>query len=235
MSDCWRARPSCCRWRRLAIGDSTADSSGTPGTLAFWGGFDSRTLAGDADNLDWDGKVSVVHLGIDRQFSEKLLAGIALSSNQSSFDYEDTADTATAAAGEYRYNSVNLHPYFGWYPSDELRLWGTLGFGSGEIELETDSETDAVQATDSTQLSLSGGFSRRVLSSARSSGGTNTLSVKGDVSLVQVDVEENTEANFAAQEVGSHASARYCYRANNRRRLASGGRCDTIGRGRRAF
>ena len=103
--------------------DSSADSSGTPGTLAFWGGFDSRTLAGDADNLDWDGKVSVVHLGIDRQFSEKLLAGIALSSNQSSFDYEDTVDT-TATTGEYRYNSVNFHPYFGWYPSDELRLWG---------------------------------------------------------------------------------------------------------------
>ena len=158
----------------LPLAAAGSNSSATPGTLAFWGGLDSRTLAGDADNLDWDGKVSVVHLGIDRQFSEKLLAGVALSSNQSSFDYEDTA-TSTATTGEYRYNSVNLHPYFGWYPSDALRLWGTLGFGSGEIELETDSdsdsdsetgsETDAVQATDSTQFSLSGGFSKQVLTS----------------------------------------------------------------------
>ena len=203
----------------LPLAAANSDSSGTPGALAFWGGLDSRTLAGDEDTLDWDGKVSGFHLGIDRQFSEKLMAGVALSSNQSSFDYKDTVTTTTT--GEYRYNSVNLHPYFGWYPSDALRLWGTLGYGSGEIEMETDIETDAVQATDSTQLSLSGGFSRQVLNSARLSGGTNTLSVKGDVSLSSVDVEEN--AGFAAQEVGS-TRLRVLVSGEQQRRLANGGR-----------
>ena len=147
------------------------------------------------------------------------MAGVALSSNQSSFDYKDTA-AGTASNGEYRYNSVNLHPYFGWYPSDALRLWGTLGYGSGEIELETAS----VQATDSTQLSLSGGFSRQVLSSTKqSSGNTTTLNLKGDVSLTSVDVEENMEAGFAAQEVGS-TRLRVLVSGEQQRRLANGGR-----------
>ena len=142
------------------------------------------------------------------------MGGVALSSNQSSFDYKDTA---TATAGEYRYNSVNLHPYFGWYPSDELRVWGMLGYGSGEIELET----DAVQATGSAQLSLSGGFSRWVLSSTELlPGGATTLNLKGDVSLTSVDVEE--KADFAAQEVGS-TRLRVLVSGEQQRRLANGG------------
>ena len=203
----------------LPLAAADGDSTGTPGALAFWGGFDSRTLAGEEDTLDWDGKVSGFHLGIDRQFSEKLMAGVALSSNRSSFDYKDTV---TTAAGEYRYNSVNLHPYFGWYPSDALRLWGTLGYGSGEIKMETDIETDAVQATDSTQLSLSGGFSRQVLSSTDLlSGGATTLNLKGDVSMTSVDVEE--KADFAAQKVGS-TRLRVLVSGEQQRGLASGGR-----------
>ena len=82
----------------LPLAAADGDSTGTPGALAFWGGFDSRTLAGDEDTLDWEGKVSVFHLGIDRQFSEKLMAGVALSSNQSSFDYKDTAAAAANTA-----------------------------------------------------------------------------------------------------------------------------------------
>ena len=88
--------------------------------------------------------------------------------------------------------------------------------------METDIETDAVQATDSTQLSLSGGFSRQVLSSTDLlPGGATTLDLKGDVSLTSVDVEE--KADFAAQEVGS-TRLRVLISGEQQRGLASGGR-----------
>ena len=34
----------------LPLAAAAGNSAATPGTLAFWGGLDSRTLAGDADN-----------------------------------------------------------------------------------------------------------------------------------------------------------------------------------------
>ena len=197
----------------LAAADS--DSAATAGAMAFWVGSDNRTLESNEDNLDWDGNVLAVHLGIDRQLSQQMMAGVALSWNQSGFDYQDEMD---GSSGEYRYNSVNLHPYFGWYPSDELKLWGTLGYGQGEIEIET----DEVQSTDSAQLSLSGGFSRWLLNSTELlSGGATTLNLKGDVSLTSVDVEE--KADFAAQEVGS-TRLRVLVSGEQQRGLASGGR-----------
>ena len=197
----------------LAAADS--DSATTAGAMAFWVGSDNRTLESNEDNLDWDGNVLAVHLGIDRQLSQQMMAGVALSWNQSGFDYQNELD---GSSGEYRYNSVNLHPYFGWYPSDELKLWGTLGYGQGEIEIET----DVVQSTDSAQLSLSGGFSRQVLSSTDLlPGGATTLDLKGDVSLTSVDVEE--KADFAAQEVGS-TRLRVLVSGEQQRGLASGGR-----------
>ena len=197
----------------LAAADS--DSAGTAGAMAFWVGSDSRTLESNEDNLDWDGNVLAVHLGIDRQLSQQMMAGVALSWNQSGFDYQDEMD---GSSGEYRYNSVNLHPYFGWYPSDELKLWGTLGYGQGEIEIET----DEVQATDSAQLSLSGGFSRWLLNSTDLlPGGATTLNLKGDVSMTSVDVDENLEDRFAAQKVGS-TRLRVLVSGEQQRGLASG-------------
>ena len=199
----------------LAAADS--DSAATAGAMAFWVGSDNRTLESNEDNLDWDGNVLAVHLGIDRQLSQQMMAGVALSWNQSGFDYQDEMD---GSSGEYRYNSVNLHPYFGWFPSDELKLWGMLGYGQGEIEIET----HEVQSTDSAQLSLSGGFSRWLLNSTELlPGGATTLNLKGDVSLTSVDVEENMEAGFAAQDVGS-TRLRVLVSGEQQRGLASGGR-----------
>ena len=159
------------------------------GNLSLWGSTDYRSLDGDEDGLDWDGDVFSLHLGIDGQFSQQIMAGIALSLNESSFDYKD--DLA-GSDGDYQYRSTNLHPYIGWFPTDDWKLWATAGFGQGDIENDAG---DAKNATDSAQLSLSGGFSKRL------SGGTTSWSLKGDVSTVQVTVDEGE--GFVAEDVAS--------------------------------
>ena len=79
-----------------------------------------------------------------------------------------------------------------------------------------------MQATDSTQLSLSGGFNRRLLDSTELlSGGATTLNLKGDVSLVRVAVEQNDEA-FAEQEVSSQR-VRLLLSGEQSRALSGGG------------
>ena len=97
-----------------------------------------------------------------------MLAGFALSSNQSSFDYVDANANSDDPykQGEYNYSNTIFHPYIGWFPGEELKLWASVGFGSGEIEINIDTKDD-VSSTDTTQQSLSGGFSRRLLNSTK--------------------------------------------------------------------
>ena len=191
--------------------DGTTDGNNKHGAsaLSLWGSTDNRNLDGDEDGIDWDGDVFSLHLGIDTQFSQQMMAGVALSWNESSFDYQD--DIA-GSSGEYQYRSTNLHPYIGWFPTDDWKLWATAGYGQGEIENDTDGGTK--HATDSAQLSLSGGFSRQL------SGGTTLWSLKGDVSLVQVAVDKGD--GFAAEDIDSQR-LRLLVSGERNRKTTSGG------------
>ena len=212
--------------------------TGGGGSVSVWGGSDFRSLDSDYDGLKWDGEVVNVHFGVDGLVGEKGLAGVALSVGQSSFNYEDTP-TGTGDAdsqGEYNYTSTNLHPYFGWFPNEELKLWAIAGYGSGEIEIKAEEEEEEVteagaeadvdaeaRSTDTAQLSLAGGFSRQLVSSTQqTSGNTSTLNLKGDVSITSVVVEENMEAEFEEQDVSS-SRLRLLLSGEWQRGLASGG------------
>ena len=205
-------------------------STGNTGETAVWGSSGFHNLADDEDSLEWEGKTLSVHLGIDKRLSQQALAGLALSWNDAGFDYRDTADADNAAReGEYQYSVVTIHPYFGW-SNDGLKLWGTVGFGQGEITIdqeggqEDDQEgsetlsTDTM-STDTTQLSLAGGFSHRLSGSAGSAG--RSLHLKGDVALTSVAVEA-AAGKFAEQDVGSQR-VRLLLSGAQSRELSSGG------------
>ena len=193
------------------------------GALSLWGSSNFINLNSDNDGLDWDGQVVSINVGVDGLIGEKMLAGFALSSNQSSFEYVDADANSNDAyrKGEYNYSNTILHPYIGWFSGEGLNLWASVGFGSGEIEIESDTAED-VSSTDTTQQSLSGGFSRQLLNFTQTPGNTTTLNLKGDVSMTSVDVEENLKSGFAAQEVSS-SRLRVLISGAQRRGLASGG------------
>ena len=186
------------------------------GTLSLWGSSNFINLGSDKDELDWDGQVTSINVGVDKLVGKEMLAGFALSSNQSSFDYDDAVNDAE---GEYNYSNTILHPYIGWFPGEGLKLWASVGFGSGEIEINDDGK----HTTDTSQQSLSGGFSRWLLNSTELlSGGATTLNLKGDVSMTSVDVEAK-EGSFAEQKVSS-TRLRVLVSGEQQRGLASGGR-----------
>ena len=204
--------------------DEGESGDGKPGagTLSLWGSSNFINLGSDNDELDWDGRVTSINVGVDRLVGEDMLAGFALSSNQSGFEYVDADANSDDAyrKGEYNYSNTIFHPYIGWFSGEDLKLWASVGFGSGEIEIDT---KEKVSSTDTTQQSLSGGFSRQLLNSTKqTSGNTTTLNLKGDISMTSVDVEENLEAGFAAQKVSSTRLRVLISRAQQRE-LASGG------------
>ena len=192
--------------------DASTDDASTDdaGKTAVWGSSDFRNLADDEDDLDWDGQTLSAHLGMDRRFSERTLAGLALSWNNASFDFHDTANNQ----GEYRYSIVNIHPYFGWSNAG-LKLWGTAGFGQGEIEITFNQKGSDELSTDTTQRSLAGGFSMLGMAG-------RDLYIKGDVAITRVAVEEDESGNFAEQDMKS-SRTRLLLSGERRRELASGG------------
>ena len=209
-----------------ATDDATDNpSAGATGKTAVWGSSNFGTLADDADGLDWNGKTQSAHLGIDRRLGKQTLAGLALSWNDASFDYEYDADNSIVGQGEYQYSIVTLNPYFGWGNAG-LKLWGTAGYGQGEITIvqESDEEGDnqgddqgnEELSTDTTQLSLAAGFNHRLTDSPGRS-----LHIKGDIALTQIAVESDA-GNFAEQDVGSQR-VRLLLSNERRSELASGG------------
>ena len=164
--------------------------------LSLWGNSDYRTLSDD-DSIDWDGDVVTAHIGVDGPVNEQMMAGFALAWNKSDFDYDDAG-----TIGDYRYRSTSLHPYIGWLPHDDVRLWATAGYGIGEVENDTGGTKIA---TDTKQASLAGGFTGRLLGIAGwLPGGTTTLNMKGDASLVWVDVDDNQDAGVDKQDVDTY-------------------------------
>ena len=208
-------------------------------SLSLWGGTDYRSLDGDnlgdddldddKSGLDWGGGVFSLHFGIDGRVSQQIMAGIALSLNESSFGYKDDI-AGDGGDGKYQYRSTNIHPYIGWYPTDDWKLWATLGYGQSNIEKDPDNfaRNDRVE-TDGEQLSLSGGFSTRLSSiPANLLGGTTSWSLKGDVSLVQVAVANGNvtgvvnHENFVAEDVDSQR-LRLLVSGEQNRKTTSGG------------
>ena len=187
----------------LPLDASANDATGRSTGLALWGSSDYRSFGDDNDGIEWEGELTSVHLGVDGKISNSLLGGFALSWNSGNFDYTDSGgsldNSGNVNNGDYQYNATSVHPYIGWLPRESLRVWVSAGIGSGEIEISRIMDDDST--ADINQQSLAGGFANRILGDRARPGGLTSLDMKGDVMLVSVAVDENTDDNIAAQNI----------------------------------
>ena len=192
---------------------------GALGSLTLWGSGDYRNLSGGNDGaVEWEGAVLSAHLGSDARLREDLLAGLLVSWSRSAFDYTDHTD-AEAISGAHETRLTSLNPYVGWKTPGGMSLWGTLGVGWGEVEID-DEEAGPV-SSDMTQRSAAAGASGAVFSSTYMiAGGTTRLTLEGQGSFARMEVEGaglikplSVDANRVRLALeGSHA-----------RKLAAGG------------
>ena len=120
-----------------------AEGGGRGGRLGLWGRLDDRSLSDSGPDLSWDGDNSSTHLGVDWRVGDSLLVGLLLSETDGSFSYEGQATGIGRVSSELS----GQHPYFGWISAGGLKLWGSLGFGSGSLKVsagggESSSDSD---------------------------------------------------------------------------------------------
>ncbi len=204
----------------FALNAAEGGKAGGVGDIGVWGSGDYRSLSGGGSSaVEWDGDLWSAHLGADTRLRENLLAGLSGSISRGSFDYTDWS-TGTAAGGTLKNRMTSVNPYVSWSANEGFSLWGTVGYGWGELEIDDDGGIP--ELSDLTQWSAALGASGTLLSSDDLiKGGTTRLTLKGEGSLTRVDVEGNgadiNELTVDASKVrlsleGSHAH-----------KLASGG------------
>ena len=115
----------------------SATGAGTAGGLApvLWGAVDWTALSGSGTAPDWDGGMLNAHLGADVRLGERLLAGVALSHAQGSFDWKDQGGNQ-AVTGTYKSRMTSLMPYLGWTVHERLEMWAAATVGRGEVALD---------------------------------------------------------------------------------------------------
>ena len=160
-----------------------SDCSGALCGLTLWGSGSYHNLSG-SNGLDWDGALLGGLLGLDARLSSNLLAGLTASHSQGSFDYADSADGAT---GEYDTDLTSIHPYLGWSSGDGVRLWGSAGFGQGEIGIEETGR--AMQSSDTGLQAFSVGGSGAIRSTGDGNGSRVEWNLKGEATLAEVELD----------------------------------------------
>ena len=116
--------------------------------------------------------------------SPNLLAGLSASHSQGSFDYADNAD---GASGEYDSEMTSIHPYLGWSSGNGVRVWGSAGFGQGEIEIAETSR--ALQASDTGLQAFSIGGSGALRSTGDGTGSRVEWNLKGEATVAEVELD----------------------------------------------
>ncbi len=109
-----------------------------PGTgwngWTLWGrGTGSRYTCDSGSNDRTGGEVVAAYVGADYRWGNRLALGVAASYSDGAQDF----DNAGASTGEWQTRLTSLRPYLHWSPTGKLGLWGMLGFGRGDAELNS--------------------------------------------------------------------------------------------------
>ena len=116
-------------------GEGAGPGAGLGRSVVVWGAGDRRHLSRDEPWLGWSGDLSAFHLGADAAFGAGLTGGLGVSWFESRMDYVDRSEDEPIE-GVHRSRMASVQPYVGWSSGEGARLWASLGYGSGEIEIE---------------------------------------------------------------------------------------------------
>ena len=168
----------------LPLNAAGTSGGGPLGNLTLWGSGDYRNFAGGNSNtMTYDGDVVSANLGVDTKLSADLLAGVSVAWARGAVDY-----SASGATGESTTTLTSINPYVGWQAPSGLNLWGTAGYGWGEVEIDDPAAT--AQASDLTQQMVAAGVSGPLATSDQViPGGTTSLRLKGETAFTWAEIE----------------------------------------------
>lgn len=169
----------------LALDAADTGRSGLIGNLTLWGSGDYRNFSGGSqDALTYDGDVTSANLGVDAKLGPDVLAGVSVARARGTADYSSDSN---AVSGELTTTVTSINPYVGWQAPSGMNLWATVGFGSGEVEVDDSAGT---QASDLTQQMAAAGVSGPLMASDQLiAGGTTSLRLKGETAHTRAELD----------------------------------------------
>ena len=159
---------------------NTIGGAGSGSGTTFWGSGDYRNIDGESKDLDWDGDLFSLHLGVDTHITAEVIGGVALSWSEGEMDYTTTAGSGSKKTYDTSMTSIN--PYFSW-GNAHGEAWMTAGYGEGE--LERDDGNTPTKTNDLTMQTFAIGGNRILLQR-----GADTLRVKGEISQSSLEVDD---------------------------------------------
>ena len=193
-----------------------ASGGALSGSLAFWGGGDYRDLSGKSQDIEWEGNLFSVHLGLDARLRSDLLVGLMVSDSEGDLDYE----AADNQQGEYDIDLTSVNPYIGWSLMDgRLDMWATTGYGEGDLEITPDDAQSSTTA-DVTMKMMALGGAGELSRSERA-----VVRLKGEAFYTRTHVDDTTSDPRAAMvgnaDIDAHR-ARMTVEMESRYGLAGG-------------
>ena len=188
--------------RRLLLGSAfrlnlTGPAAGAGPRLTAWGRVAGTTFDGQDGNLAVAGDVLTGTVGVDGEW-DRVLAGIAVAHSRGDGSFTDSnPGMADRGQGDMEQTLTSLHPYLRYAVTDRLDVWGLVGYGWGELDLET--ENGMTVETDTTLVMGAFGSRGVLLSPADTSG--FQLATRADAMLTR------TSSDAGADSVATDADA----------------------------
>ena len=189
----------------LNLSDGEAAAKGRGLRWTAWGRAAASRFDGEADGYSLDGDVTTVTLGADAARG-RWLGGLALAHSVGAGGYR--AGIATAAdmgnsSGKPESSVTSVHPYLRFKASEHLSFWGVLGYGKGELTLETERAGNRRHWNTGIEMWMAAAGARGVLVAAKDTGGFE-LAARTDAQFMRMSSASATEA----AESGRLAAAR---------------------------
>ena len=171
---------------RLSLGADDSDSSHP--RLTAWGRVATTRFDGRDGTLSLDGDVLTGTVGVDGTW-DRWLAGIAVAHSRGDGSFTDaTPNMEDRGQGDLEQTLTSIHPYLRYAVTDELDVWGLLGYGWGELTLAQPGAASLETDTDFVMGAFGG---RGILLAAPESGGFQ-LATRTDAMLTRITSEAVT-------------------------------------------
>ena len=159
-------------------------------SMASWGAGEYHNLGeSGATDLGWSGSLASGHVGADVRVAADILAGVAASHSQGSFDFTDKTG-ASPVSGTYGTAMTSINPYVAWFSGGRGNAaWATGGFGWGDVEVEDSRE--ALRTSPARMMTGAAGGSYQLLEVGA---GGMRLKAEGWAGRVMVDGGERIDA-----------------------------------------
>ena len=174
-----------------------AAADGARPHLTAWGRFAGTRFDGrDDGDLTLDGDVFTGTVGVDGAW-ERWLAGVAVAHSRGKGSYAMPGQ-AERGQGDVEQTLTSVHPYLRYAVNDRLDVWGLVGYGWGEMDLELG--TGETRETDTTLLM--GAFGGRGILLAPAESGGVQLATRTDAMLTRTSADAVT--GLAATDADAH-------------------------------